>query len=131
MKLEALLQKTCLIGLQYFDAQGELLKHDQLAGTVENVDEKNGISIRLTASSHAPDTSMIASDQNQRIFVLPPVLKTWFNAPGGDYRDENKVLLISNPDFLVTWEVHQTQKEKQGEHEWWEWVVPRHAPSVN
>lgn len=137
MKLENLLNKSCLIGLQYFDAQGELLQQNQIAGTVVHVDNENGISIKLASGSSdpKPESATIASDADHRaqrdIFLLPPNTRTWFHAPKGDYRDENKKLLMKDPDYLVTWEIHKTQKDKQGEHEWWEWVIPSSAPSVN
>ena len=135
MTLEDLLNKTCLIGLHYFDLKGNLIKQNQHAGKVINVDAENGISIQLGNSSDDKDEAIaenhIATDKGERIFVLPPVLRTWFQAPGGDYRDNEHNLLISDPDYLVIWEVHKTQSEKQGEHEWWEWVIPTSAPAVN
>jgi len=60
------------------------------------------------------------------VFILPPTLNCWFVAPKGSYPVQgNKV---ENPDFLVTWDIHQTQKDsEEGQHEWWDWV-PRTAP---
>jgi hypothetical protein len=34
MQLEDLLLKTCVIGVSYFDVQGELMKQNQYAGQV-------------------------------------------------------------------------------------------------
>lgn len=135
MKLEELKGLSCLIGLQYFDTQGNILSRQQYAGIVVNTDEEKGISIQLksTASSDtiSTDSDTISTDKEARIFVLPPNLNTWFKAPAGDYRDEEKNLLVKNPDYLVTWEIHKTQDEKQGDHEWWEWVAPSSSPIVN
>lgn len=128
MKLEELKDLSCLIGLQYFDTQGNLLSRQQYAGIVVNTDAEKGISIQLKS---APSSDTISTDKDARIFVLPPNLNTWFKAPAGDYRDEEKNLLIKNPDYLVTWEIHKTQDEKQGDHEWWEWVAPSSSPIVN
>lgn len=128
MTLEELLNHTCLIGLSYFDTDSQLLKQDQLAGKVVNVDEQNGISIQLI-QTQPQDT--IASDGENKIFILPPHLSAWFSAPNGTYRDTNGNVLIENPDYFVTWDIYKTQDEKQGDHEWWDWVPRTTPPKVN
>ncbi|MFL0803826.1 MAG: hypothetical protein K6L81_08910 [Agarilytica sp.] len=128
MILTDLIDHTCLIGLSYFDTNGDALKRDQLAGVVTSVNEENGISIRLT-KSQPNDT--IKTDQDDKIFVLPAHLAPWFKAPAGLYRDQNGDVLIENPDYFVTWDIHKTQDKKKGDHEWWEWVPCTIAPKVN
>jgi len=120
MQLEDLLDKTCVIGLAYFDTQGELMKESQYAGSVVKVDGENGISVRLR---HA-DTAV-----EQPEFILPPNLAAWFKAPPGRYRHDG--VDIENPDFVVTWNVHRTQQNAaDGKHEWWEWVPNLQPPQV-
>ncbi len=101
----------------------------QSAGVVVSVDAENGISVRVKKNENGASNA-IAKDSDQTIFVLPPHLAAWYQAPPGAYRDSDGNVLIENPDYLVTWDVHKTQAEKQGDHEWWEWL-PSAAPKVN
>lgn len=120
MKLEDLINKTCLIGLSYFDMEGELIKQSQLSGRVNSVDAEEGISVQLD------------KDNEKTIFILPPSLKAWFIAPAGHYKNLEQNIGIENPDYFVTWDIHKTKESTpEGEHEWWGWeprVVP---PTVN
>lgn len=119
MQLEALLDKTCVIGLSYFDRQGELLKQAQYAGSVVKVDPEQGISVRLCHTDATVE---------QPEFILPPNLDAWFKAPPGHYRHPPSGVDMANPDFVVTWDVHRTRDNTaEGSHEWWEWV-PNVAP---
>lgn len=104
------------------------MKQEQMAGEVVNVDEENGISIKLVNQQSSEN---IATDAAGKIFVVPPHLACWFNAPNGTYRDQEGNLLIENPDYFVTWDIHKTQDEKKGDHEWWEWVPRTVSPVVN
>ncbi len=122
MQLPDLLNKTCLIGLSYFNKDDELLKQSQLCGKVVQTDTENGISVELQGAENK------AQDGKPAIFILPPNLACWFNAPEGHYKNPESGVDIENPDYLVTWDIHQTTKDTpEGEHEWWEWV-PRTAP---
>ncbi len=122
MQLEDVLAKTCVIGVAYYDLQGELMKEAQYAGSVVKVDPEHGISVRLR---HA-DASVAQPE-----FILPPNLTAWFKAPPGHYRHAPAGVDIENPDFIVTWNVHRTQSNgTEGQHEWWEWVPNTTAPQV-
>lgn len=122
MQLQELLAKTCVIGVSYFDLQGELMKQTQYAGQVAKVDAEMGISVQLRHSN------MTVSDAE---FILPPHLNAWFKAPPGRYRHEPNGVDMENPDYLVTWNVYRTQeKTPEGQHEWWEWVPNTEHPQV-
>lgn len=122
MLLEDLLSRTCVIGLSYFDNQGELLKQAQYAGVVTKVDREHGISIRLQHS----DATVEQAD-----FILPPNLDAWFKAPPGRYRHPPSGVDMENPDFLVTWNIYRTREDTpEGKHEWWEWVPNTQPPQV-
>lgn len=121
-QLEDLLTKSCVIGVSYFDVQGELLKQAQYAGTVIKVDAELGITIRL---QHIDPTV------EQAEFILPPNLQAWFNAPPGHYRHAPSGVDMQNPNFLVTWNVHKTRDSTtEGQHEWWEWEPNLVPPQV-
>ena len=47
LTLETTIEKTCLIGLTYFTAEGEMLKQSLLAGKVISCDAEKGIGIAL------------------------------------------------------------------------------------
>lgn len=122
MQLEDLLQKTCVIGVSYFDGQGVLMKQNQYAGQVVKVDAENGISIALRHS----DPAVTAAD-----FIVPPNLDAWFKAPPGRYRHAPSGVDMENPDYLVTWNVFRTQDNTvEGQHAWWEWVPNTERPQV-
>lgn len=122
MQLEDLIDKTCVIGVSYFDLDGALMKQNQYCGLVVKLDAEDGISIRLRHSDAAVE---------QAEFILPPNLDAWFKAPPGHYRHAPSGVDIENPDYLVTWDVHRTQDNAaEGEHEWWEWVPNTEHPTV-
>jgi hypothetical protein len=122
MQLSDVLGKTCVIGVSYFGAEGELLKQTQFAGQVEKVDAEMGITLALR---HA-DASVAAAE-----FILPPNLSAWFKAPPGHYRHGPSGVDMQNPDFLVTWDVHRKRDTTQeGQHEWWEWLPNTTPPQV-
>ena len=122
MQLEDLIDKTCVVGVSYFDLDGALMKQNQYCGQVVKLDAEDGISIRLRHSDAAVE---------QAEFILPPNLDAWFKAPPGRYRHAPSGVDIENPDYLVTWDVHRTQDNAaEGEHEWWEWVPNTEHPTV-
>lgn len=127
MQIIDTLNKTCLIGLSYFDVDGTELKQSQLAGRVIKSDPEEGISVELFP---VPDSGPVEGTEKKAektaAFILPPTLNCWFKAPAGRYNNES--VNIEDPDYLVTWDIHKTQKDTpEGEQEWWEWV-PRTAP---
>ncbi|MFL0796443.1 MAG: hypothetical protein K6L73_03005 [Cellvibrionaceae bacterium] len=131
MQLTDLLNKTCLIGLSYFDTKGELLKQSQLAGTVIEADEEQGISIKLFAVESEQSANEAKEKEKDPTFILPPNLSPWFIAPPGHYKNAESGIDLENPDYLVTWDIHQTQKETpDGDHQWWEWVPRTANPTV-
>ncbi len=122
MQLHDLILKTCVIGLSYFDQQGELLKQTQYAGRVTSVDKEKGISIQLQHSDPAAE---------KPIFILPPNLDAWFKAPPGHYRHAETGVDMENPAFLTTWCIYKTKEDTaEGQHEWWEWVPNTEPPQV-
>jgi hypothetical protein len=122
MQIEDLRGKTCVIGLNYFGLDGELLKHSQHCGTVTAVDPEQGISVQLRHIDPAVE---------QPVFMLPPHLSAWFKATPGHYRHAETGMDMRNPDFLVTWNIYRTQSNSSdGQHEWWEWRPNTAAPQV-
>lgn len=115
--IEQLLGKTVLVGLSYFDVEGELVQQQLIAGRVQQASVDEGIVLRPMDDS--------------RDFTLPGELSPWFVAPGGRYFCQHTGVEVENPDYLVTWDVHRCSEGKdEGEHEWWEWVPNTQPPVV-
>ncbi|MDN4501200.1 hypothetical protein QX776_02220 [Alteromonadaceae bacterium BrNp21-10] len=118
-ELQDALHKRCLVGLSYFDVNGEMVKQSLLGGTVASVDVENGI-------------ALVMEDENKTQFIIPANLSCWFSAPKGEFHTSQEGVKMVNPEYLVTWDIHQTKGEKQeGEQQWWEWVPRTETPRVN
>ncbi|MEX1668758.1 hypothetical protein AB4876_07530 [Zhongshania guokunii] len=115
-ELAALLDKHALVGISYYDINGDTLQQRMLAGTVVRVTAKDGITLRQ-------------SDEQE--FTIPSSTAPWFIAPAGNYKTGDGEA-VNNPDYLVTWDVHRCQDmdKPEGEHQWWEWVANTTPPSV-
>ena len=119
LTLDQLMGKTAVIGLSYFDTAENLMSQRQLAGQVIKVTPDDGITLQLLGDGAAD-------------FIIPSDLSPWFIAPEGRFFDKTSAMEIVNPDYLVTWNVHQTQSEniEDKTHQWWDWVPCVVAPQV-
>ncbi|WNC72831.1 hypothetical protein RGQ13_02320 [Thalassotalea psychrophila] len=134
LTLEQTINKTCLIGLSYFDAAHNLLKQSMLAGTVTAIDKEMGITVSLLSTADTKDTQKAAN------FILPVNLACWFIAPKGDFHTSQSGVKITNPDYLVTWDIYQTKAQKpeqvndgkpvDGEQQWWKWLPRTEPPQI-
>ncbi len=116
--MEHLIGKTCVIGLSYFNVDGDPVKQNLLAGRVREANKDEGIKIELVS----------AGSTHGAIFILPAETGCWFAAPPGRYH--TSATTLENPDYLVTWDVYQTQRQvPEGTQQWWEWQ-PRLALPV-
>jgi len=126
------LHKTCLIGLSYFNVQGEQLKQNILAGRVVKVDSEIGLTVELLTNEQTANGANKAAH-----FILPTNLACWFCAPQGEFHTSQKGIKIINLDYLVTWDIYQL-KDKQktdnntqdSEQQWWQWRPRTQAPNV-
>jgi len=113
--------KSCLIALSYFDITGKTLKKSVLAGTVKSVDKETGIALQLVS-----DTS------SQAEFIIPCDLSCWFVAPSGEFHTSQSDMKVVNPDYLITWDIHQTKSDTpDGEQQWWQWQPRCIKPNIN
>jgi hypothetical protein len=86
-----LIGKHVLIGLTYKDTGGKVIRQEQKHGSVEFVDKKNGIGIRLSDGD---------------LYWLPPDLRSWKPAVPGQYRLRSTGEVVVDPDYLTTWIVN-------------------------
>jgi len=138
MKIEDVLNKTCLIGLSYINTNGDLLKQAQYAGTVITVDKEEGITVKLdaiAAEGKAGDKKGKKADSGNNStpnFHIPASLDAWFIAPKGHYKNAEHHIDIVDPDYFVTWDVVKKKDDtEEGQQEWWEWHPQSQAPRVN
>ena len=123
LTLETTIEKTCLIGLTYFNAEGEMLKQSLLAGKVSSSDAENGIGIELFAKEN--------SEPGRKQFLIPTDLSCWFTAPKGRFNTSVEGVTVTNPDFLVTWDIYQSRRVENDEQmQWWEWKPRIEKPRV-
>lgn len=139
------LQKKCLIGLTYFDVNGEQLKQTLLAGTVKSVDEEMGITLILFIKKSADAAKNKKAKEKEAEFILPADTSCWFKAPKGDFHTSVENIKITDPDYLITWDIYQTKAQKtadgakgtdvknnikDGEQQWWQWRPRTQKPQV-
>ncbi|MCW8834654.1 MAG: hypothetical protein OQK09_05515 [Colwellia sp.] len=138
-RIEDTLNKSCLIGLSYFNVQGEQLKQNILAGRVISVDSELGITIELSTSELSTNNLSANEKSKGANFILPCDLSCWFTAPKGEFHTSQKEVKIINPDCLVTWDIYQaraqeksqpTTKVTDGEQQWWQWRPRTQPPNV-
>lgn len=118
------INKTCLIGLTYFDIDGNQLKQSMLTGTVIEVDKESGITLALATTEKGQEAPK---------FIIPSNLDCWFVAPKGDFHTSQEGVKVTNPDFLVTWDIYQTKSKDEapeGEQQWWKWYPRTEQPKV-
>lgn len=94
MNFSDLLNKTLLIGLSYYTEDEVLIERKQFFGTVIKSDEE-GISVEL---------------ENGEIFGLPPDLSSTYPAKKGSYRLESTGEIVTDPDFMATWNIFEPKK---------------------
>ncbi|MBY8827899.1 hypothetical protein [Hephaestia mangrovi] len=78
-----------LVGITYKEPGGDRL--DQFFGTVVNVDQSDGITLRLEGSRTGEQ------------FRLPPDLRAFFPAKPGSYHLKGTGDVVNDPDFTTTW----------------------------
>lgn len=134
-RFEDTLQKKCLIGLTYFDVNGEQLKQTLLAGIVKSIDDEMGITLSLFTIKSKKNIKKPEAE-----FILPADMSCWFKAPKGDFHTSVENVRVTDPDYLITWDIYQTKAQKtadgvkdnikDGEQQWWQWRPRTQKPQV-
>jgi len=127
MTLDDIKNKTCLVGLTYLSANGDILKQTQVAGTVIKTDAEEGISIQLMLIA-----GQQATTDKPAVFHLPPSLDAWHEATAGHFKNADHNIDITDPDYFVTWDIIKKKDDTpEGTHEWWEWMPRTSKPNVS
>ena len=94
-KAKSMVDKSVLIGLTYYDHKVTFLEQKQMHGKIISVDKSNGFKIALEGSSYG------------EIYTLPLDLRSFREAPPGEYHERSTGETIINPDFTTTWEIRK------------------------
>ena len=88
--------KVFLIGLTFVDKDGQLIEQYQTHGSV----------IGLT------NTGLLRIERKENsIFQIPYDKKSIEKAEKGEYRERSTGEIVTNPDFLMTWEITVEKNE--------------------
>jgi len=87
-EIEPFLGTSLLMGVTYLDSSEQLIEQKQMFGTIERINDNEGIVVRLDSGDE---------------FKLPPLLKSLQPAPKGEFRLRSTGQIVIDPDFLTTW----------------------------
>ena len=94
-----LIGKLLLVGLTHCNSDGSVDRQEQLFGIVESTDQNSGILLNLKGTRAGCR------------YNLPPDLRSCFKAASGNYRLRSTSEVVTNPDFTVTFSVHDRPKD--------------------
>lgn len=92
VRANGMIGKTALVGISYWSADHTLLRTEQFQGEVIQVSPDGGIVLRLRSGAGE--------------FTLPPDLSSVETARPGEYHLKSSGEVVSNPDFLCTYDVY-------------------------
>ena len=87
--------KVLLVGMTYFDGNGQFIEQQEFFGRVVSANERNGILLNLEGRR--------AGEQ----YNLPPDMRSIFEASPGEYRLRSTGEVVVDPDFTVTFSLRQ------------------------
>ena len=93
---ETMLGKTVLVSLTCMNDFGDLDAFEQFAGQILRINNEDGLVVMRT------DT--------QEEMSLPPDLDHYQPAEPGDYKLVESETVVSNPDYLVEWDIYPPDK---------------------
>lgn len=93
-RAESLVGKRVLVGITNLEADGEtVIDQVQYSGVITSADPKNGFRIECSGT--------LAGSAK----FLPPDLRSFRDAPPGEYTLRSTGEVVVNPDVISTWDV--------------------------
>ena len=89
---EAMLGKNVMVSLTYMDKFGYLEAFDQFTGQSLRINNEDGL--------------VVMRADTQQEMNLPPDLAHYQPAEPGDYKLAESDKIVSNPDYLVEWDIY-------------------------
>ena len=93
---ETMIGKMVLVSLTCMNDFGDLDAFEQFAGIIMRINNEDGLVIKRTDSDEE--------------YNLPPDLDHYMPAKAGDYKLAESDEIVSNPDFLVEWDIYPPDK---------------------
>ena len=93
---ETMVGKTVLVSLTCMTDFGDLEAFEQFAGIIMRINNEDGLVLKRTDSDEE--------------YNLPPDLDHYTPAKPGDYKLAESDEIVSNPDFLVEWDIYPPDK---------------------
>jgi hypothetical protein len=90
--------KYVLIGISFYDSEGNFLRQEQMHGLISEVSGKFGIKVAYKGSRNGIEE------------WFPPNIQSLQFAKPGEYRLRETGEVINSPDLLWTWNVYQNSK---------------------
>jgi hypothetical protein len=97
--IDSYIGKSVLIGVCYFNHQGELIEQKQVHGTIIDINKK----------------AIVVKRKNDDKFYLPPNLDSLQKAPPGEYSEHSTGAVIVDPDYITMWDFYKKGLES---NEW-------------
>lgn len=128
MKIEDVLNKTCLIGLSYINTNGDLLKQAQYEVPLSQRIRKKAL---LLSSTPLKVQRKVRSPRRRNFtFMLHQMFG--LQRLKATHKNVEYHINLENPDYFVTWNaVKKEDDTEEGQQEWWEWHPQSQAPRVN
>ncbi len=89
---ESMIGKTVLASLTCMNNFGDLDAFEQFSGVIVRINNEDGL--------------VVKRDDNGEEFSLPPDLDHYQPAEPGDYKLVESDAVVSNPDYLVEWDIY-------------------------
>ncbi|HDS1138134.1 TPA: hypothetical protein QDZ75_002170 [Stenotrophomonas maltophilia] len=94
-KVEEMIGKVVLVGVTRYGGDGQVQGLEQYAGTVLRISAVEGV--------------VLADENDGHERYLPPMLDHYQPAEPGEYRMRSSGMIVVDPDYLATWDLHAQQ----------------------
>ena len=93
---EKMIAKTVLVSLTCMNDFGDLEAFEQFFGPIVRIDNEDGLVVKRQDTGED--------------FSIPPDLDHYLDAKPGDYKLSESDAVITNPDYLVEWDIYPPDK---------------------
>ena len=94
-KAEEMIGKVVLVGDTRYGGDGQVQGLEQYAGTVLRISAFEGV--------------VLADENDGHERYLPPMLDQYLPAQPGEYCMRSNGMIVVDPDYLATWDLHARQ----------------------
>ena len=94
---ETMIGKTVLVSLTCMNDFGDLEAFEQFFGEILRINNEDGL--------------VVMREDVSEEFSLPPDLDHYQQAKPGDYKLSESETVITNPDFIVEWDIYPPDKK--------------------